>query len=170
MIMKLKNHIYGFSVLVALIFFFMALPRLFARVAVESRAGEIVLREASDIFDHDNAFSFELGDRLMVECKFFITRVFGRKTLWAGADVTNNSDTTLYFAYYAAFFDADNNLLGSASEVSMITGLKPGRKMQLSNCMIFMPDSEFSKIRTYRVTLYESETEIGRGEHASPDR
>lgn len=129
---------------------------------MESRSGEIVLRETSDVFDHSNAFAFEIGDRLKLNCRYFITTVFGRKVIWAGADVLNTSDTTMHFAYYVAFFDADDNLVGAAAETSMMTGIPPGKTLHLTNCMIPVPPSGFARITTYKTTLFESETEIGR--------
>jgi hypothetical protein len=153
-------HITLFSLV--LMAFLLVGQKTHAELATESRAGEITLKEAADIFDTENAFSFELGNKLQFKCSYFITEIFGRKVLWAGADIFNNSEQSLHFAYYAAFFDKDGNLVGSVADSSLTKGLSPQRRLELTNVAVPIPASEFSKIRTYRVTVYESDTEIGR--------
>ncbi|MCK5393927.1 MAG: hypothetical protein KAI91_06275 [Candidatus Omnitrophica bacterium] len=129
--------------------------------AVKSvKSGKVYLKESKG-FD-DDLFMISIGEKIKADCKFYIKKVFGNKAVWAGADVRNIASKNMYYMYYVAFFDKDMNLIGCSSAESISGGLKPGEWNQLAGCLVFLPSSEFSKIKYYQIILYESGKEIGK--------
>ena len=122
----------------------------------------IALKEAKGMFDDSANFKITIGDKLKAHCKFSIGEFFGKKVINAGADLENKSKKTLFYSYNVAFFDANKQLIGCASQASMMGGVAPGKKTQLGSCMVSVTKEQLSKVKYYQVKLYESEKEVGK--------
>lgn len=122
--------------------------------------GNVKLIKPASPFDKEKMHVVKLGDRLQFECNFFIDDFFDKSIIWAGANVLNPTDETMYFEYSVAFFDEKNHLVGCASQGSY-GGVEAGQSTQLGSCLITLDRRDIDRITRFQVRVYESNREIG---------
>lgn len=130
------------------------------RVLTDHIEGEVVLEKPASPFDDKGMHIVKLGEQLDVECRFYIDDFFDKSIIWAGANITNPSDTPMFFEYSVAFFDEHNQLVGCASQGSY-GGVEPQQTTQLGSCLITLDPQDIARVRRYQVRIYESTKEIG---------
>jgi hypothetical protein len=67
----------------------------------------------------------------------------------------------VFFAYYVAFFDKNNNLVGSTGQYSLNDPIKKGEDFVTNTCIIPIPVSEIETITSFKLTLIVSNKAIG---------
>ena len=145
-----------YSVLAAGVLF----ASLCAGAHAEAKAGPAELAE-SKFGPPDNAPVVEMGKKVKLTAKFYISEFFGSKVINAGATVKNSATKPMFYVFHIAFFDKDNHLLGCASQASFgEQGLKPGEETQLGSLLVALPPSELKKVASYQAAFYESEHKI----------
>jgi hypothetical protein len=128
-----------------------------------SAQGEVTLRSLEAGTEDANAFKVTVGGEMVeARCRFYLDEYFEKSIIWANAEITNLTDAPVHYAYYVAFLDDEGELVGCASQTSMMNGLGAGESTTLANCLIPLPEEAFGRVSRYRVVIYESGEEIGR--------
>lgn len=109
------------------------------------------------------AFEVSVGKVVKGTCQFYIDEFFGKKIINAGVRLHNTSKSAMHCHYYVAFFNAEGDLLGSASQGTMGEGLAADEKTQLGSCLIPLPVGTHEKVTHYQVRFFESPKPIGKG-------
>ena len=122
--------------------------------------GAVKLVKPASPFDKKNIHVVTLGERLEFECNFYLDDFFEKSIIWAGANILNPTDETMFFEYHVAFFDEQNHLIGCASQGSY-GGLEPGQTTQLGSCLIALDRHDSERVKKYQARVYESSREIG---------
>ncbi len=110
--------------------------------------------------DFGNPFEFEFQGRMhyriRLTCKPFVNDEWTINPL---ADITNETDSTKYVAYYAAFFNKEGRIVGCCNQS---TSVKPSeRPMQLGSLVIRAPKETLQTATHYKIVAYESNERIG---------
>ena len=134
------------------------LPLLFtASLHAAAISGDIQLKY-SESFGSGEGFRKEFGDVVKASCNWSAADFFGQETVFATVTLTNTGPKAMFYNYYVAFFDKDNNLVGSAGQGSFgDAGLKPGGNVQLGSCLIHLPPDKYKEITSYKAVLYETD-------------
>ncbi len=117
--------------------------------------------------DFGNPFEFEFQGRMhyriRLTCKPFVKDEWTINPL---ADITNETDLTMYVAYYAAFFNKEGRIVGCCNQSTSVKPLE--RPMQLGSLVIRAPKETLLTATHYKIVAYESNERIG-VEPISPD-
>ncbi len=128
-----------------------------------SAEGEVTLRKVEAGAEDENVFRVTVtGGLVEADCGFYLDEYFEKSIIWANAEIRNLTEAPVHYAYYVAFLDAEGNLVGCASQTSMMNGLGAGESTRLANCLIPLPEEAFGRVSRYRVVIYESDEEIGK--------
>jgi hypothetical protein len=119
--------------------------------------GDIKLNYSKSMFSEE-AFKKEFGTVVKATTKWHVGDFFGEETIMAGVTVKNTGTKPMFFRYYVAFFDKDNNLIGSTGQGSFSDdGLKPGEETQMGSCLIGLPKDKYKAITSYQAVIYETD-------------
>jgi len=120
-------------------------------------SGDIQLK-FSESFGGADGFRKEFGDVIKATCNWSAGDFFGQETVFATVSLKNTGSKAMFYNYYVAFFDKDNNLVGAAGQGSFgDAGLKPGGDVQLGSCLIHLPKDKYKEITSYKAVLYETD-------------
>jgi hypothetical protein len=132
-----------------------------AAVSVHAQSvirGDIKLKYSESMFAED-AFKKEFGSVVKATTDWHAGDFFGQETVFAGIKVKNTGSKPMFFRYYVAFFDKDNNLIGSTGQGSFgDEGLKPAEETQMGSCLIELPKDKYKAIASYQAVIYETDT------------
>ena len=141
--------------------FAMALIALCAQAAENTASGKLTLQKASDMRDDDKIFKVELStEGLRGECSMYIGKYEEKTAIWAGIKLENAAQEALYYVYNVAFFDIEGRLVCCRQDYRTYMALQVGGQL-LVNCWVTVPESEISRIASFKIALYESKTKIG---------
>jgi hypothetical protein len=119
--------------------------------------GDIKLKYSSSMFAEDT-FKKEFGTVVKATTDWHAGDFFGKETVFAGVKVKNTGPKPMFIRYYVAFFDKDNNLIGTAGQSSFgDEGVKPGEETQLGSCMIELPKDKYKAIVSYQAVIHETD-------------
>jgi len=116
-----------------------------------------VLREL-DSSAEDGAVEVRISKTLQVECEFYITEFFGKLMIYASPKLVNPTKKTVYFHFYAAFFDKDKTLIGCSP-----SGLRvDGGETLYQTCLVRpVKGMRLQDTAYYQIVLYEFDEEVG---------
>ena len=101
--------------------------------------------------------------RIRLTCKTFVKDEWTINPL---ADITNQTDSTMYVAYYASFFNKEGRIVGCCTQPISV---KPSeRPMQIGSLVIRAPKEKLLTATHYKIVAYESNERIG-AEPISPE-
>ena len=64
----------------------------------------------------EDAFKKEFGTVVKATTDWHAGDFFGQETIFAGVTVKSTGSKPMFFRYYVAFFDKDNNLIGATGQ------------------------------------------------------
>ena len=121
----------------------------------ETKSGKVELQVLKDNVDVPVAAT--LGTSVKVVCRFYYDgNFFGSSVVSGNAQLTNTSKEKVFYSYNVAFFDAQKNLVGCASENSGNQALKPGESTATGSALIFLPPDAIKSIGSFQVTWFET--------------
>ena len=116
------------------------------------------MKYTESMFSED-AFKKEFGTVVKATTDWHVGDFFGQETVFAGINVKNTGSKPMFFHYYVAFFDKDNNLIGATGQGSFgDEGMKPGEETQMGSCLIHLPKDKYKTIASYQAVIYETDT------------
>ncbi len=119
--------------------------------------GDIKLKYSSSMFSEET-FKKEFGTVVKATTDWHAGDFFSEETVFAGVSVKNTGAKPMFFHYYVAFFDKDNNLIGATGQGSFgKEGLKPGEQTQMGSCLIELPKDKYKAIASYQAVIYETD-------------
>jgi hypothetical protein len=119
--------------------------------------GDIKLKYSSSMFSEET-FKKEFGTVVKATTDWHAGDFFGQETVFAGVTVKNTGSKPMFFRYYVAFFDKDNNLIGATGQGSFgDEGLKAGEQTQMGSCLIELPKDKYKAIASYQAAIYETD-------------
>jgi hypothetical protein len=119
--------------------------------------GDITLKYSKSMFAEET-FKKEFGTVVKATTDWHAGDFFGNETVFAGVKVKNTGTKPMFFHYYVAFFDKDNNLVGSTGQGSFgDEGLKAGEETQMGSCLIELPKDRYKAISSYQAVIYETD-------------
>ncbi|QDV23168.1 hypothetical protein [Aureliella helgolandensis] len=131
----------------------------------DADSGSTLVLRAEGKFDpavHDftKPFEFEFKGRthyrVRITCKPFMKDDWAINPL---ADITNETDSTLYVAYYAAFFNQEGHVVGVCHQTLDVEPSE--RPMQLASLVIDGPKERLLTATHFKIVVYESTQPIG---------
>lgn len=134
-----------------------------ALAAITTSAAPSILRKNGDgklqvtdnSFDDSKVVKVGLNNAdVEISCAFRGGDFFGDFTLFSNPTIKNKSGKKLDIAYQAAFFDKSGELIACTTQSGEVEA--DGGDMQFGSCMSKLPQAEFAKITSYRVTVYVS--------------
>ena len=128
------------------------------------QASEETIRKSEKVsFSQQKTFKkeYQFDNNINLSCFYRVKNFFKNKVIYAKATISNNSQKNLFFAYYVAFFDKNNNLVGSTSQYSLNEPIKKGEDFVTNSCIIPLPVSEIENITSFKLTFIISDKPIG---------
>ncbi len=123
---------------------------LVASAAADTYQGALTLAEGSFFEDVDPDIVY--AGEISYSVRFFVNEFVDSEAIYAYTQVTNNSDTELKYTFYAAFLDADENLVATSRHT---TSLKPGVETQLGGMYSEIPDDEWRVVVSFKFTVWK---------------
>lgn len=131
----------------------------------EKQTGTTRRLSAEGTFDapqhgQDNRFEFEMAGQLKYQVRISCAPFIGDE--WCInplADVTNPTDTKMYAAFHAVFFDDNGKLVGCCQQDAE---MEPNDgPTQLGSLVLRGPEQELLKASQLKIVIYESDKRIG---------
>jgi hypothetical protein len=132
--------------------------------AMPTQASEATIRKSEKVsFSQQKSFKkeYQIDNKIKLSCYYRVKNFFKNKVIYAKATISNNSQKSVFFAYYVAFFDKNNNLVGSTGQYSLNDPIKKGEDFVTNTCIIPIPVSEIETITSFKLTLIVSNKAIG---------
>ena len=131
---------------------------------IPTQASEETIRKSEKVsFSQQKTFKkeYQFDNNINLSCFYKVKNFFQNKVIYAKATISNNSQKSVFFAYYVAFFDKNNNLVGSTGQYSLNEPIKKGEDFVTNTCIIPLPVSEIETITSFKLTLIVSDKAIG---------
>jgi hypothetical protein len=115
-------------------------------------ASEAIIRKSENVsFSQQKTFKkeYQIDNNINLSCFYRVKNFFKNKVIYAKATISNNSQKNLFFAYYVAFFDKNNKLVGCSGQYSLNEPIKKGEDFVTNTCTIPLPVSEIETITSF---------------------
>lgn len=119
-------------------------------VSAETFNGPVSLATGNAHDDKEPVIEFA-GD-ISFSVKLYVGDFAGDDAIFAYTRVRNASDTERRYAFYAAFLDADGNLIAASRHT---TTLKPGVDTQLGGLYSEVSAGQWKSVASYKFTVTE---------------
>jgi len=125
----------------------------FSAPSVLRKSGDCKLQVGSDSFDDSKSVKVELANAdVEVTGNFRGGDIFDKFYVFAHPTIKNKSGRKLSITYQAAFFDRNGELITGVAESGDVDAGEI--ETQFGSAMSKLPQTEFSKITSYKVVVY----------------